>query len=82
MFAKTPKSGNLEEEFELLKAAAEMAFDDSHPIEFYLEQLAEQMETTRRNLVEMEAQWCVVILQLNFNRSYYCMLGNGVFYLT
>ncbi|KAJ0101511.1 hypothetical protein Patl1_03806 [Pistacia atlantica] len=57
VIAKTSKSRNLEEEFDLLKAAAGMALDDSHPIAFYLEQLDEQINTRKCNLVEIESQW-------------------------
>uniref|UniRef100_A0A2N9HYR0 Coiled-coil domain-containing protein 22 homolog n=1 Tax=Fagus sylvatica TaxID=28930 RepID=A0A2N9HYR0_FAGSY len=46
-----------EEEFELLRAAAEMAFDDKHPVDFYLEQLNEQVDAKKRHLVELDSEW-------------------------
>lgn len=55
--AKTSELCDPEEEYQLLKAAAEMAFDDSHPTEFYLEQLDEQVGAKKHNLVELELQW-------------------------
>ncbi|KAF3944474.1 hypothetical protein CMV_029055 [Castanea mollissima] len=47
----------LEEELELLRAAAEVALDDKHPIDFYLEQLNEQVDAKKRHLVELELEW-------------------------
>lgn len=55
--AKTSELRDLEEEYQLLKAAAKMAFDDSHPTKFYLEQLDEQVGAKKHNLVELESQW-------------------------
>ncbi|XP_059443174.1 uncharacterized protein LOC132175302 isoform X2 [Corylus avellana] len=47
----------LEEELELLRAAAEMSFGDEHPIDFYLEQLNEKVDVKKRNLGELESEW-------------------------
>ncbi|KAK7857641.1 coiled-coil domain-containing protein 22 like protein [Quercus suber] len=47
----------LEEQLELLRAAAEVALDDKHPIDFYLEQLNEQVDAKKRHLVELELEW-------------------------
>lgn len=55
--AKTSELRDLEEKYQLLKAAGEMAFDDSHPTKFYLEQLDEQVGAEKQNLVELESQW-------------------------
>lgn len=55
--AKLSELQHLEEEFELLKAAAEMIFDDQHAIQFYIEQLADQTETKRQKLAELESLW-------------------------
>lgn len=55
--AKTSELCDLEEKYQLLKVAAEMAFDDSHPTKFYLEQLDEQVGAKKHNLVELESQW-------------------------
>ncbi|PON86337.1 Coiled-coil domain-containing protein [Trema orientale] len=48
---------HLEGELELLKAAADMAFDDQHSVEFYLEQLKEKIEAKRNHLNELNSQW-------------------------
>ncbi|KAL2483690.1 hypothetical protein Fot_45134 [Forsythia ovata] len=55
--AKSAELNNLEEELELLKAAAEMIYDDQHPIQFYIEQLNDQTEAKRQKLMELESQW-------------------------
>lgn len=55
--AKSSELQYLEEEFELLKAAAEMIFDDQHNIQFYIEQLNDQTETKRQKLAELESLW-------------------------
>lgn len=55
--AKLSELQHLEEEFELLKAAAEMIFDDQHAIQFYIEQLADQTKTKRQKLAELESLW-------------------------
>ncbi|CAI9755018.1 unnamed protein product [Fraxinus pennsylvanica] len=55
--AKSSDLQHLEEEFELLKAAAEMIFDDQHTIQFYIEQLNDQTETKRQKLAELESLW-------------------------
>ena len=47
----------LEEELELLRVAAEVALDDKHPIDFYLEQLNEQVDAKKCHLVELELEW-------------------------
>lgn len=57
MTAKASSSQDLEEELELLMAAAEMAFDDRHTIDFYLDQLREKVEAKRRHLEELNSQW-------------------------
>ena len=55
--AKSLELARLEEEHELLKAAVEMAFDNQHPIDFYIVQLNEQIDAKRHNLVQLESQW-------------------------
>ncbi|KAG8636912.1 coiled-coil domain-containing protein 22 isoform X2 [Manihot esculenta] len=54
--ARTSELQKLQEELEMLKDAAEMAFDDQHPIEFYVEQLNKQ-DSKRCNIVELESKW-------------------------
>lgn len=48
---------DFEDELELLKAAAEMAFDKNHPTDFFLERLNGQIDARKRNLLELELQW-------------------------
>lgn len=55
--ARTSELQKLQEEFEMLKDAAEMAFDDQHPIEFYVEQLNKQVDSKKCNIVELESKW-------------------------
>ncbi|XP_042008647.1 coiled-coil domain-containing protein 22-like [Salvia splendens] len=50
-------SQHLDEELQLLKAAAEMVCDGQHPVEFYIDQLNEQVETKRHKLKELESEW-------------------------
>lgn len=45
------------DELELLKAAAEMALDENHPTDFFLEKLNGQIDARKRNLVELELHW-------------------------
>ncbi|XP_042950801.1 coiled-coil domain-containing protein 22 isoform X2 [Carya illinoinensis] len=47
----------LEEELELLRAAADMAFDAEHPLDFYLGQLNEKIDAKKCNLTELESAW-------------------------
>ncbi|XP_065862727.1 uncharacterized protein [Euphorbia lathyris] len=55
--ARASELEKLDQEFELLEAAAEMAFDDQHPIEFYLERLNKQVDVSKSNIVELNSQW-------------------------
>lgn len=54
---KDSTSRDLKEELELLKAAAEMAFDDRHNVDFYLEQLREKVESKKHHLKELYSEW-------------------------
>lgn len=55
--AKTSELQHLEEELELLKAAAEMAFDDQNSFDFCFEQLKEKVDAKRCNITELKSQW-------------------------
>lgn len=55
--AKTSELQHLEEELELLKAAAEMAFGDQNSIDFCFEQLKGQVDAKRCNITELKSQW-------------------------
>lgn len=55
--AKTSELQHLEEELELLKVAAEMAFGDQNSIDFCVEQLKEQVDAKRCNITELKSQW-------------------------
>ncbi|GMJ11584.1 hypothetical protein like AT1G55830 [Hibiscus trionum] len=48
---------HLEEELGLWKVAADMAFDESHPMDFFLEQLNKQIDAKKYNILELESQW-------------------------
>ncbi|KAH7545420.1 hypothetical protein FEM48_Zijuj01G0092000 [Ziziphus jujuba var. spinosa] len=60
VIAKASDLHHLEEELEMLKAAAEMAFNNQHPVDFYLEQLKEKVDTRKHHLVELKSQWEVL----------------------
>lgn len=55
--AKASELKHLEEELELLKEAADMAFDFHHPVEFYLAKLNEQVDVRKHHLVELKSEW-------------------------
>ncbi|XP_030549122.1 coiled-coil domain-containing protein 22 homolog isoform X2 [Rhodamnia argentea] len=55
---------DLEDELELLKGAAEMAFDKNHPTDFFLEKLNGQIDARKRNLLELELEWNALELTL------------------
>ncbi|KAK6149431.1 hypothetical protein DH2020_016956 [Rehmannia glutinosa] len=57
MAAKYSELEHPDEELPLLKAAAEMVFDGQHPVEFYIEQLNNQVEDKRHKLKELESEW-------------------------
>ncbi|KAL7088141.1 hypothetical protein ACP275_13G110300 [Erythranthe tilingii] len=53
-------SQHLDEELGLLKAAVEMVSDGQRPVEFYIEQLNDQVEAKRHKLKELESEWDVI----------------------
>ncbi|XP_058788111.1 uncharacterized protein LOC131662361 [Vicia villosa] len=57
---RTSEVEHLERELELMKAAAEMAFDNQHSIDFYLDQLTEQVHAKRDYLLTLESEWDAV----------------------
>ncbi|XP_039032906.1 coiled-coil domain-containing protein 22 homolog [Hibiscus syriacus] len=48
---------HLEEELGFWKVEADMAFDESHPMDFCLEQLNKQINAKKHNILELESQW-------------------------
>lgn len=54
---RTSEVEQLEEELELMKAAAEMAFNNQQSVDFYLDQLNEQVEAKRNHLLTLESEW-------------------------
>ncbi|XP_020554061.1 coiled-coil domain-containing protein 22 [Sesamum indicum] len=58
MVAKYSELQHVDEERGLLEAALEMVLDDQHPLEFYIEQLNNQVEAKRHKLKELETE-CV-----------------------
>ncbi|XWS11387.1 hypothetical protein CRYUN_Cryun38cG0079500 [Craigia yunnanensis] len=57
LIANTLQVQHLEEEFGLWKEAADMAFDESHPNEFFLELLNKRIDAKKHNILELESQW-------------------------
>ncbi|KAL0306224.1 UNVERIFIED_CONTAM: Coiled-coil domain-containing protein 22 [Sesamum radiatum] len=57
MVAKYSELQHADEERGLLEAALEMVLDDQHPLEFYIEQLNNQMEAKKQKLKELETEW-------------------------
>ncbi|KAF7831257.1 coiled-coil domain-containing protein 22-like [Senna tora] len=58
--ARTSELEHLERELDLMKAAAEMALNDQHSVDFYLEQLDEQLQAKRNSLLKLESEWAAV----------------------
>lgn len=54
---KTSEFQHLEDEYDLLKEAVEMAFNDEHHIGFYIQELTDLVEAKRNNLVKQESHW-------------------------
>lgn len=48
---------HLDEDLQVLKAAAEMVCDGQHPIEFYTDQLNEQVDAKKHKLKDLELEW-------------------------
>lgn len=46
-----------EQDYEVLKAAVDMAFDKEHSVEYFIGQLKEQVEVKRRNIAELRSRW-------------------------
>lgn len=44
-------------DYEILKAAVDMAFDAQHDAGYFIRQLNEQVESRRSNIKELESQW-------------------------
>ncbi|KAK4439675.1 Coiled-coil domain-containing protein 22 [Sesamum alatum] len=57
MVAKYSELRHVDEERGLLEAALAMVLDDQHPLEFYIEQLNNQVEAKRHKLKELETEW-------------------------
>ncbi|XVE50886.1 hypothetical protein DITRI_Ditri01bG0199400 [Diplodiscus trichospermus] len=57
LVANTLQVQHLEEEFGLWKAAADMAFDETHPKDFFLELLNERVDAKKHNILELESKW-------------------------
>ncbi|XP_027336158.1 coiled-coil domain-containing protein 22 isoform X2 [Abrus precatorius] len=57
---RTSELEHLERELEVMKEAAEMAFNNQHSIDFYIDQLNEQVKAKRNYLLTLESEWDVV----------------------
>ncbi|XVF77016.1 hypothetical protein PTKIN_Ptkin14bG0006400 [Pterospermum kingtungense] len=55
--ANTLQVEHLDEELGLWKAAADMAFDESHPEDFFLELLKKQVDAREHDILEVKSQW-------------------------
>lgn len=54
---RTSEVEHLERELELMKAAAETAFDNQQSIDVYLDQLTEQVHAKRDHFSTLESEW-------------------------
>ncbi|KAJ1405894.1 coiled-coil domain-containing protein [Sesbania bispinosa] len=54
---RTSEVEHLEEELELMRAAAEMAFNNQHSVDFYLDQLNEKVQAKMNYLLTLESEW-------------------------
>ena len=55
--ATTSEIQRLELELELVKAAADMVFDNRHSVDFHLNQLNEQLQDKRHYILKLETEW-------------------------
>lgn len=68
---RTSELQHLNDELELLMAAAEMALDEEHPSDFYIETLNGDIGAKKKNLIELELQGyeTVISFTLHFTIS-------------
>lgn len=82
--ANTLQVQHLDEELGLWKAAADMAFDQSHPEDFFLQLLNKQVDAKECDILELESQWYNNIVRNNlavlFTGSLLIMCGNCTSY--
>ncbi|CAJ1963844.1 unnamed protein product [Sphenostylis stenocarpa] len=57
---KTSVLEHLERELELMKEATEMASNNQHSVDFYIDQLNEQVQAKRNYLLNLESEWDAV----------------------
>ncbi|KAG4377276.1 hypothetical protein GLYMA_18G074900v4 [Glycine max] len=57
---RTSELAHLEQELELMNETAEMAFNNQHSIDFYIDQLNEQVQAKRNYLLTLESEWDTV----------------------
>jgi len=65
---KTSVLEHLEQELELMKEAAEMVFNNQHSVEFYIDQLNEQVQAKRDCLLTMQSEWLVKLFMRFLHR--------------
>ncbi|KAK6947118.1 Coiled-coil domain-containing protein 22 [Dillenia turbinata] len=65
---KTSEVQQIEIEHKLLKAAAEMALDNQHTIDFYIQQLNEQLDARKQKVANLESEWKDLIMPLDEKR--------------
>jgi hypothetical protein len=54
---RTSEVEHLEREMELMKAAAEMVLNNEQSVDFYLDQLTEQVHAKRNYLSTLDSEW-------------------------
>lgn len=64
---RTSELKHLNDELELLKAAAEMALDEEHPNDFYIETLNGDIDAKKKNLIELEMQGYDTVISFTFH---------------
>ncbi|KAK7301899.1 hypothetical protein RJT34_12776 [Clitoria ternatea] len=57
VIVRTSELEHLEQELELMKEAAEMASNNQHSVDFYLDQLNEKVQAKRNYLLTLESEW-------------------------
>ena len=60
---RTSELAHLEQELELMNETADMAFNNQHSIDFYIDQLNEQVQAKRNYLLTLESEWQVELFK-------------------
>ncbi|KAI9102309.1 hypothetical protein K1719_023511 [Acacia pycnantha] len=60
LIAMTSELEHLEQELDLTTVVAEMVLNDQHSVDFYLDQLKEQLKSKQTSLLKFESEWDAV----------------------